>query len=312
MDVKKNKRSPSTFPLRGPLFWLLMPLFQAMFFSPAICASMPEEVSHSAEYAITEEERAWLKEFFHDLLFEDCGAYVLYGTKPVSLSCIQPPLMDEEEAQLQAWLDSLPPEKKARMSSRERFDFYENFHKWEKIKHRFPIRQYLFGKFPSHKYEEDEFLLLINIETTLRTLLEYYDDFRRELGFEFDPFQVVFDVENKDSKFWTGVLSKSPVSLGILLGYGQDNAWFFAWQNKFLKTQGPKGDFIRFLPRQAYEELDNLHPNPQNPWLPIFVSYGLYPNDTALFEQYQRDRDKIRALYKGRDEVDVALEWLTR
>lgn len=301
--VRKFARLRTLAPLS--LFLLLLFL--------ATCTSHPKSIEPSREYAVTEEEKVWLREFFHDLLFEDHGAYVLYGTKPASLSCISQPMTEEEYAQTKLWIESLSAKEKEtyKVRTRETYDFYENFQKWEKIKGRFPIRQYLFGKFPSSRDEKTEYLLFLNIEETLRTLLKYYGDFKRVLGYDFDPFQVVFDIENRDSKFWNTVLDNA-IPLGILLGYGRDNAYFFKWRVTYGGIKDTQGIFMDSLKRQFYEEPNILYPNPQHFVLPIFASFGLYPNDKQLIDKYKQEQKKIKNLYKGRDEVDVALEWLTR
>ena len=262
---------------------------------------------------MTSEERIWLREFFHDVLFKDPGAYVLYGTKPMSWSCIDKTLTDEEYAEMMKLYQALPPEEKALYFVLEKdcFDFQANFEKWKKIRHKFPITQYLFGTFPIQGFPDSESLFFINIEMTLRTLLNYHEDFKRVLGFDFDPFQAVFEVENRDSRFWNGVIQHH-VLLGILLGFGRENAWFFDWKMQYSEIEGPERSFIKSLPRRTYEQQDILYPNPKHFGLPIFGSYGLYPNDQKLIEQYRKEQKKIKALYKNRDEVDVALDWLTR
>ncbi len=270
-------------------------------------------VIHAHTVSISAEERAWIQEIFRQILFQDSGAYVLYGTKPMSWTCIQKMIPDGDDDQVSRYYNSLSDEKKAEYMAglKDRFDFYTNFPTWKKIKDRLPIRQYLFGIFPP-RFESDgpDSLLFINIEMALRTLLKHYEDFKRTLGFDFDPLEAIFEVENRDSKFWKGVMQHD-VLLGILLGFGRDNAWFFKWAWRE-GEQNKVGDFLRSLPKDCYESQYVQDPDPQNFMLPIFGSYGLHPDDQELIEQYRCEREQIKALYKGRDEVDVALDWLTR
>lgn len=276
-----------------------------------MCTSQQKSPVPSHSFSLTDEERISLMEFFRDLLFDDAGAYTLFGTKPVSISFIEEHLTEQERAEWKAYYESLSEEEKSKtVIIKRRYDFSANFQKWKEIKHRFPIRQYLFGMFRLD--EKTELLFFVNIEMTIRTLLRYYEDFRRVLGFEFDPFQVVFEVENRDSAFWNKIAKHGHALIGIILGYGRDNAWFFEWEVKYKKAQNQMGDFIRSLPSTVYEMQNIDYPDPQHFILPIFGSYGLYPNDKQLFEQYKKEQKQIKALYRGRDEVDVALEWLTR
>jgi len=289
-------------------------LFLGSFTLLMMCTSPKKSVKPSATFSVNKEERGWLQEFFHDLLFESPGAYVLYGTKPMSLSCIKKAYTEEEQAQMKVMYDALSEQEKTKYIVREddEYDFYANFHKWEQIKQRFSITQYLFGTFPA-RFNPDgsDLLFFVNIEMAIRTLLKYYEDFRRILGFDFDPLQVVFEIENRESKFWNRVIHDD-VLLGILLGFGRDNAWFFKWRMELKEEPNKVGDFLKTLPVHSSNTHRVLYPNPEEFMLPIFMTYGLHPTDQQLIEQYKKEREQIKVLYKGRDEVDLALEWLTR
>jgi hypothetical protein len=43
-----------------------------------------------------------MQEFFRDLLFENDGAYTLFGTKPVSAFLIEEPLTEEEKGSVES------------------------------------------------------------------------------------------------------------------------------------------------------------------------------------------------------------------
>ncbi len=228
----------------------------------------------------------------------------MYGTKPVSLSifCKYKDVLTEEEKE-----QVLKDHPNARQ---KRYDYEANYDKWLQIKDRFQIKQYLFGAFPG-SFGKDEFdvIVFVNIEMALRTLLNYYEHFHRVLG-DFDPFQVVFEVENRGSMFWNAIL-KNHALIGILLGFGADNSQFFDWNMKYIDEQNKMGDFVRSLPScfNTDEDIENYGPN--NFELPVFKVFGLYP-DTGIVQTYKKEREQIKQLYKGRNEVDVALEWLTR
>lgn len=289
---------------RLPLAFFLLVTF-SLFLTQ--CSS-PKKLTPPPKYEITKEERIWLQEFFRDLLFKHPGAYTLFGTKPISDSCIYH-LTEDDRKEMEEYYKTLSDEERAQMK-KKRYDYDSNYAKWQEIKNRFQIRQYLFGAFSCSSDEKVEILLFVNIEETLRTLLKFYEDFRRVLGFEFDPFLVVFEVENRDSKFWNGVMHSHDLQ-GVLLGFGRDNAWFFEQEMKYKEEQNRKGEFLRTLPITIDEDGDIDEYGPKHFLLPIFGSYGLHP-DKQLLEKYKKERKRIKALYKGRDEVDVALEWLTR
>ncbi len=209
---------------------------------------------------------------------------------------------------MEEYFNNLSEEEKSNMRVK-RYDYDANYEKWKKIKDRFSIRQYLFGSFYSRFDERVEVLLFVNIEETLKTLLKYYEDFRRSLEYDFDPWQVIFDVENKESKFWKTVMHSYALQ-GILLGFGRENAWFFEWESH--KNTGIKSEkFLTSLVKTFSDDEDIENYGPQNFLLPVFVKYGRHPKK-KLVEKYTRERKQIKAIYKGKDEVDVALDWLTR
>ena len=250
----------------------------------------------------------WLQEFFRDLLFKNPGAYTLFGTKPVSTSFVYH-LTEEDKMEMEEYYKSLSKEELSKMH-KKRYDYNVNYEKWQKIKDRFPIHQYLFGAFPLPFDDKVEVVLFVNIEETLRTLLKYYEDFRRVLGHDFDPFLTIFEVENKDSEFWKTVMQHHALQ-GILLGFGRDNAWFFEWELKNKDEKSRIGKFLTSLSKQFIEDSDIKEYNPQDFLLPIFMIYGLHP-DAQLVKKYNDEREQIKALYKGKNEVDLALSWLSR
>ncbi len=259
-------------------------------------------------FPISQEERIWLKEFFRDLLFKNPGAYTLFGTKPISTSCVYH-LTEEDKKEMEEHYKNLLQEENLK-TRREKYDYDANYEKWQKIKDRFSISQYLFGSFPLPFDDKVEIVLFVNIEETLRTLLKYYDDFRLVLGHDFDPLNAVFEVEDKNSEFWKIVMQNHALQ-GILLGFGRDNAWFFEWKLSYEEEKGKMGEFFASLPTKFAEDGDIENYDPRNFLLPIFAVYGLHPNE-QIVEKYKKERKQIRSLYKGRDEVDVALDWLTR
>lgn len=260
------------------------------------------------KYDITQEEKVWLKEFFRDLLFNNPGAYTLYGTKPVSMINLVY-LTEQDKQKLQEGYQSLSDEEKSQVFL-QRYDFATNYKKWGQVKDRFPIRQYLFGIFTSPYEKSVELVLFVNIEMTVKTLLDHYADFRRLLGSDFDPLEVVFEVEDKYSSFWNTVLKKHSL-LGILLGFGKNQSWFFEMSVKYESQQGKIGAFIQSLPEKMVGEGYIDHYDPQHFSLPSFLHFGLH-DERAIIERFETERQSIKLLYKGKDEVDLALEWLTR
>lgn len=294
-----------SFRFRLPLFNFLFLIFSILL----TCCKAPKRSTVPVHtFILSQEERIWLQEFFRDLLFKNPGAYTLFGTKPISTFCVYH-LTKKDKKEMEEYYKNLSEEERLKMR-KKRYDYDANYENWQKIKDRFSISQYLLGSFPLPFDDKVEIMLFVNIEETLRTLLKYYDDFRRVLGHDFDPFKAVFEVENKDSEFWKIVIQNHALQ-GILLGFGRDNAWFFEWKLNYKDTKDKMGKFLTSLPTKFAKNTDIENYDPQNFLLPVFTSYGLHPNQ-QLIEKYIKERKQINSLYKGRDEVDVALDWLTR
>jgi hypothetical protein len=74
--------------------------------------------------------------------------------------------------------------------------------------------------------------------------------------------------------------------------------------------------FINSLPshaRECFDEEGKIFPNYSVKAfdIPVFGEIGLYSNN-SITKKYQKEKKKIEKIYEGRDEVDVAIEWLTR
>ena len=83
----------------------------------------------------------------------------------------------------------------------------ENWGKWEKIRERFSCNRYLLFKKP-HSDPKLAYVYFVDILRLAATLQEHYELFSRETGMNFDPLQVVLEME-QGSEFWDEVWSKS-------------------------------------------------------------------------------------------------------
>lgn len=279
-------------------------IFFAIIALPLSSCFHPEKANSTlAKYGVNEEEKIWLQEFFRDLLFNSPGAYTLYGTKPMSISSLDHSTQEDKKKAYEEYL-LLSKEEKEKYTLK-RCNFTVNYEKWVKIKNRFPITQYLMGVFCSPYEKKSELVLFLNVETTIKTIINHYEDFRCLLGLDFDPMEVVFEVEDRNSQFWNKVLRQHTL-LGILLGFGRSNSWFFEWGQRKNKNA-----FFQSLPVRITEEGIIENYGPQKFSLPVFLHYGLH-DDELLIEKYKKERKEIKDLYRGKDEINLALEWLTR
>ena len=199
-------------------------IFLAIVFVFSSCSKSPEK---KASFDLTKEERAWMEDFFRGIMIEERGVYTLWGTKPVTEIIIDY-YTDEDK---QALLKQMSKEQLENGVLCKDYCLGENWEKWEKMRERFSINRYLLFKKP-HSDRKLAYLYFVDILKLSATLQEHYDLFSRETGLDFDPLQVVLNIE-QGSEFWDLVWDKSvnnAALLGVLFGYGIKNAFCFQWK----------------------------------------------------------------------------------
>lgn len=250
-------------------------------------------------------EKKWMEKFFRDMMLEESAIYTLWGSKPITVIVLH--YFSEEE--INAWVSQMTEEeKKELIISPETYDLPENWKKWEKIQSRFPMPKYLLFKRvrPDDKRFEDVYF--INILQTALILNEHYDLFKKYIGRDFDPLQEVFNIENKDSFYW-----KNDMLLhGILFGFGMKNSFCFEWKYRENAEYNPKvEDFLDSLEFSFEDDARNfLVPTINHFRLPPFASFSPKGKDEVI-EKYKKERDEIKAAYKGKDFLELTLEKLT-
>jgi hypothetical protein len=318
------------------------------------------------KYNITAEERESLKEFFREILFLEPGAFVLYGTKPMAIGFFHN--YTEEQVKI---MEARDPESAEFWLARNE-KVKKSYKEFKRIQERMPTPQYLIETvtttlpFPwvGAKDVECEHICFINVELVIKTLINNYGIFRYILGVDFDPLKVVFEIGDKNSRFWKIALDiregvKYDLLLGNLLGFGLENSYLFAIGEpthshnlmKYLKEDLKKfperkeeilkdinesieftksknyptyseemtkkiDAFVNTIPFRFIDSFDDeceIFPNYSVKafGIPTFASKGLHSNED-ITKRYQKEKKKIEKIYKGRDEVDVAIEWLTR
>ena len=268
------------------------------------CSSSKEKPL-SKSIQISSEERVWLTKFFKDLLFEEEAAFTLFGDKPMVVSLLY--YYTEEE--FRTFYEALPEaaKKKTQMTH---YDYAENWSKWEKIKDRFPIYNYLFCKRPFSEDKKIYYGFFVNIVETALAIQENYEDFRRVVGYDFHPFNEVFTIKDENSIFWKAVL-KNHALQGILFGFGKKNSYLFQWMVDKDDQDVNKEWIQNYLlaqisdqsPQYGTASIDNFS-------LPIFRYYASEENN-SLLTKYHQQRKRIKLFYKKEDFLDATLSKLT-
>ena len=255
---------------------------------------------------VVETNREWMTRFFANLMIFENGIYTLWGSKPVTLIIIN----DYSAEELKAYYDSLTEEEKKNGILVEDDYLKEDWEKWEKINGFLPMKGFLL--FRSNLYHDPHasYVFFVNILKTAIVIQENYDSFRRVVGFDFNPLEIVFEMNSQDSKFWQSIRNNNCSHLwGLIFGYGKTNSYAFHWKN-FDHTKSCEDFFKEFhctssnntVSGKANFSIKTLD-------IPPFMSFE--END-EIIERYQREKTRIQKLYSRKNFLDLTLDRLTR
>lgn len=168
-------------------------------------------------------------------------------------------------------------------------------------------QRYLFFKKPHPHDPKLAFLFFVDVVKLAATLQEHYELFSRETNIDFDPMQVVFELE-KGSEFWDEVFDKSINNfalVGVLFGYGVKNSFCFQWKwcpsSEFQQVADAMKPRFSNKSQEGKVKIERLP-------IPIFASFF---EDDEMIEKYNRERDRIKKIYLGQDFLDLTLTKLT-
>lgn len=249
---------------------------------------------------LSADEIEWMEKFFRDVMLEEGGIYTLCGSKPITLITISYDSDDE----IQAYLAQLSEEEKEELHIDMDYNLPANWEKWEKIKARFTLEKYLFFKKKDPDDPNNAFIFLVDKLKTSNILRENYEDFVRFTGINFDPDQIVDEIQNEESTFWKRSFANAAL-IGLLFGYGHDNSWNFYWMyyDDSCKKKSPSSNFhFSDEMRRGKATLSDFP-------LPIFASF-VDQNDPVIIK-YRKEREEIQRLYNGVNFLDLTLQKLT-
>ena len=320
-----------------------------MFFTA--CSSPDAE--QSKKFDLTAEEHLSLEKFFRYFMLYETAIYTLVGSKPLTEMTLlyedapEEQLREEKRGEYLYFLlnrnnekdmkfyEKLSPlEKKEKARLIYDKDFIHNIEdlwdKWEKIQHRFYLKKrFLLVKkerpkegwkdlFPNYTSIYDVFF--VDVLKTALVIQENYELFRQAVGCDFDPLEVVFELENKNSNFWDKIREKDAWRYsylwGLLYGFGKENSFSHFWKSRHLKATdcnerekllaASVKKWVSCKNRPALTDKNAF--TLSNFTIPIFNSFT--ENDPVV-AKYEAERENIKKLYKGKDFVACTLELLT-
>lgn len=231
------------------------------------------------DISLSYQDKAPLETFFRSILVNSEAGYVLLGEKPV---CIEGIISDESFAFL---------------VGTKYHQFSVDLAEGLKVLRGLHISD---KKMIIHEYNSLEYgyrhVLFINKDAFEKVVRENLSLFQYVLGPYITPSLLLKELTNSETTFST-VLKNDKVLIGILLGYGTQNALFHA------KLEGSQE--IASLTEKLIPSKD-LIPR-QYPILPLFGCLEKDKETTALLASYDHTHQKIRQLLESEDFLSDAL-----
>jgi hypothetical protein len=323
-----NMSCLSYFKKKAPrmLFGLF---FLVTIFSTNACSQKKQSMLSAC---LTAEEKADLEYFFRFLIFENYGAFVLFGSKPLCQTNFSDLESKEENAAaFQKWVESLPEnerlaleaklQKKPKESMRCERNLYRGWLALEKARKTFDLKRYILKIKPTpvpgqnHEVIPGSYqVIFADIQHTALVLAENYQVFKNASGMEFHPLKEVFELQNPDSVFWKNIFSvPNHLAKGLLFGFGLRNSIFGDWKFTHSNANASsvfEGHILDYLKETQLKTSTNQARSGEasslNFTIPLF---GAVPGDGTA-EKYKKEKDEIEKIYRGQDLVEVTLKRL--
>jgi hypothetical protein len=182
------------------------------------------------------EERCYLEVFFRTLISEEGGCYVLFGDKPAAMMVYEDRKTLQLSASLRGSLTSFSKEKLG-------------FKAWQKYQHLFPFESYVIVNTRAFNTATSEAVFLIHKERLLMALSQNFTEFEKEFP-EFKTPKCLLNAMIEDSSVLHQVCFEHVLLLGIILGFGKDNAMLFERERELENFLFPQQFFV---PRRYIE-----------------------------------------------------------
>ena len=257
-------------------------------------------------------------EFYTRLLFIESVSFTIHGSKPITEIILDHRGKEEKEEERNKNLGRFSKKERKKIEAQgikwnPKYDFEDSWRIWELNLKKDLIKNYLVVHFPVNASDFD-FVFFVNIIETSKVIQKNYPLFRKYVDFDFDPLEVVFDISNKESIFWNeifnGEKSQEKICLiGILFGYGLENSYPYSLLFHKNKT-GRIGEFASNLFNQVVS-IEGFHKikyiSPSKFEIPGFKSFS---NPDYIIEKYQKEKEIIKNLYKGKNVEAVTMNSL--
>ena len=271
----------------------------------------------------TEEDPEKLEEALKHIMIRCYGIYTLIGSKPITqFSVLDPGILDfskMSDDQIREIYDQCSDKVKELTTFEEfkepvslQYDQEELWNFWYKRWKNYTGEKYLF-------YEIDDYIELngekkrslegvfVNVLETAYLLKKYYEDFKKVVGRDFDPLEVVYELPNRnESEFWRKI--KGDFFSGLLFGFGEKNAYLFQLRSQ---KRIPFHGNLLFLDveevRKKDKSINKKELTINDLCIPDYVSFS--PTDPIRL-RYKQERDEILKIYSKKNFLKKTLRYL--
>lgn len=266
---------------------IVVTLIALFFIGACEQKSKPSELKVILQ-SLSEEELSTLDVFFRTLLSKSQGGYVLYGDKPLCLEAFA--FREGESIYLADWVHVFSTElKKGALL-------------WQKLGlERYCKNHHLhITDTPTNEWQD---LLLINKKAITACIEKNHPLFQYVLGPRVSPKNFLEDLLDSHRTF-DSVVHGDRVLIGILLGYGTQNALFCSRDENIqdnLYSEPSYGfqtleEESAWLKHRSYISIES--DNDQSPRLPWFGCYDVQES-AQLIAKYQKTQKKIAKVLKS-------------
>lgn len=252
--------------------------------------------SESFVISMPMKDKRSLEVFFRRYCFLEEWAYTLIGAKPVTFSV---------EPEMQFTLYGFAPRNLAILNG---------WIVWEKYKHYFQHSRFCIFSDQKPTLPRENYLILVDRSQFSQVVYENVNYFQSILHLDScNPDQLLEQANHRS--FLYEVLQDNDLLLGIILGYGRENARLFLecsqGKNIVLEPIWGLAAMNRMLDqwnRKSYFE----HWNLSDLFYPSFVSDKESEETRALRDKYSNAREAIIQYYEGKDFLEATLALLNQ
>ena len=267
--------------------------------------------------------------FIENLMLRDGGLFTLLGSKPMILFNITDDLERTEEEFIKGYQEEKESLEKAKQEPSNinvniAIPTYKEFKEkqlWLREKNQFRERKKIWEEWVSKRgcistpiYKliareigNDKWGLFINVLQMHYFLNKYHNEFAQIVQVEFDPNTIIDSIGNETNVFWQKVF-KNHFLLGLLLGYGEKNAYLFDWIRR--NSVPLESIVIHLFPATSRLECHTTEIFKKNVTIadlviPYFASFEI---DDQELERYVKEKKKIVSFISDQELVPFVLK----